>query len=59
METADKYFQSEVDDSNLEDIKRDLNEDNEIVAFEHKPEKEKVVVILNLEKLKVDLSYIH
>jgi len=59
METADKYFQSEVDDSNLEDIKRDLNEDNEIVAYNHIPEKEKVVVILNLEKLKVDLSYIH
>ena len=38
MQVANDFILSEVDDSNLDQIKEDLEKPNELIAYEHIPE---------------------
>jgi len=59
MQTANSYICSEVDDSNLDQIKEDLEKTNELIAFEHDKERNVVKCVLDLSDFKIDLGYIH
>jgi len=59
MQTANDYMVSEVDDSNLSQIKEDLEKPNELIAFEHDKERNVVKCVLDLSDFKIDLGYIH
>jgi len=59
METANDYMVSEVDDSNLSQIKEDLEKTNELIAYEHNKETNTVKCVLDLSDFKIDLDYIH
>jgi len=59
MQTANNYITSEVDDSNLDQIRKDLEKPNELIAFEHDKERNIVKCVLDLSDFKIDLGYIH
>ena len=59
METANNYITSEVDDSNLDQIKEDLEKPNELIAFEHDKDRNVVKCVLDLSDFKINLGYIH
>jgi len=59
MQVANDYIISEVDDSNLDQIRKDLEKPNELIAFEHNTDKNTVKCVLDLSDFKIDLGYIH
>ena len=59
METANNYITSEVDDSNLDQIQEDLENKNELIAYEHDKDRNVVKCVLDLSDFQIDLGYIH
>ena len=59
METANNYITSEVDDSNLDQIQEDLENKNELIAYEHDKDRNVVKCVLDLSDFQIDLGYIY
>lgn len=57
--TGDKCFTSKVSDEYLDEIRDDLEEANELIAFQHHPEEKMATCVIDISRIDTELRYIH
>ena len=58
--TADNCFSATgIPEEHLDEIRDDLEEVNELIAFQHFPEEGTVTGVIDISKIDTDLRYIH